>query len=326
MVDTMICPRCGTRNRAEAVNCRACRINLKFAQENPTDFVRVMPEDASQKQREGGTLVLDRVPITGSREGLELLPVLLLFGSFVFAFCFGEAVHELGHFLAQRAYGLPAEVRLDPFGGSMVSHEASAPVAIRGITSAMGPLLNLVASMTVTLALWRNRKPALLAFLLWGPVALIQESASLSLGIFTQSGDAALIAGAGFPTVILLDLGVFFFLSGVLMFALLLPQVNLLPGDPFQKKFSVLSTGMVSFIGFRFLYSILFSGNLAEENAVWLIFTLVLATMVGALHRPLYPLLSQIAEMKPASITKAEAGLSMALGLGMVLFQVVIFN
>ncbi len=39
-MDTVICPRCGSENRADAMNCRECRINLKFAFENPAEIMR----------------------------------------------------------------------------------------------------------------------------------------------------------------------------------------------------------------------------------------------------------------------------------------------
>src|SRR3990170_2758767 len=34
-MSTITCPRCGTENPANAMNCKQCRINLKFALENP---------------------------------------------------------------------------------------------------------------------------------------------------------------------------------------------------------------------------------------------------------------------------------------------------
>jgi len=34
-MDTVTCPRCGTENPASAVNCRDCRVNLRFALEHP---------------------------------------------------------------------------------------------------------------------------------------------------------------------------------------------------------------------------------------------------------------------------------------------------
>lgn len=49
----VICPRCGTINSTDAMNCQKCRINLKFAFENP-DLAKgiILPEQAPQVVQE----------------------------------------------------------------------------------------------------------------------------------------------------------------------------------------------------------------------------------------------------------------------------------
>jgi hypothetical protein len=37
-MSSIICPKCGTENLAGEMNCRKCRINLKYAQEHPEQF------------------------------------------------------------------------------------------------------------------------------------------------------------------------------------------------------------------------------------------------------------------------------------------------
>jgi hypothetical protein len=39
-MDTVICPKCGMENPANAMNCRNCRINLRFALEHPDQIER----------------------------------------------------------------------------------------------------------------------------------------------------------------------------------------------------------------------------------------------------------------------------------------------
>jgi hypothetical protein len=34
-MDTITCPKCGTENPANAMNCKKCKVNLKFALANP---------------------------------------------------------------------------------------------------------------------------------------------------------------------------------------------------------------------------------------------------------------------------------------------------
>lgn len=35
---TIICPKCGTENPADAVNCKNCKVNLKYALEHPAEM------------------------------------------------------------------------------------------------------------------------------------------------------------------------------------------------------------------------------------------------------------------------------------------------
>ena len=49
-MDPVVCPKCGTENPANAMNCRNCRINLRFALEHPDEIERTKWEEI---QREG---------------------------------------------------------------------------------------------------------------------------------------------------------------------------------------------------------------------------------------------------------------------------------
>ncbi len=307
------------------MNCVACRINLRFALENPAEMARLRQEDAGQARRAGAqgreigaTMVSEGKPL--------LLPVLLLLGSFAFVFCLGEAVHEVGHFLAHRAYGVEVGIKLDPFGGSRILHGSSAPQEIWGITSLAGPLFNLLVGLIVSLSLWRWRRPALLPLVLWGPVALIQEGVTFSLGMLTPGGDAQLIVEWGVPAAILLSAGILLLASGVALLSGLLPLVGISPNDPFGRKFGVVAGGMVSFMFLRWLVSSFLSPDLALENTVPLVFALLLASIVVMLYGPLYPILNRISRTEPVSVTWPVAIFSMTLGAGIVMLQLASFN
>lgn len=323
---TVFCPRCGEENRTDATNCVACRINLEFARENPGEIERIKLEDLKRKGLGRGAFGNDPGGITASKEESILLPGLLLFGSFVFAFCLGETVHELGHFLVHRAYGVDVGIRLDPFGGSMILNGSSAPREIWGVTSFGGPLLNLLAGITVWLTLWRKRRPGLLPLLLWGPISLIQEGVTLSIGMLTPGGDAALMVEWGIPATVLIGLGVLFLALGLSMICWLLPLVNLSSKDSFGRKISVLMMGMVSFMVLRLVFSSLISSTQIAENVVPLIFSGLFATMVAILFGPLHPILNRISRTELETIARHPAMISTALGTGMVLFQLLAFN
>jgi hypothetical protein len=260
------------------------------------------------------------------RDEPALLPVLLLLVSFVFAFCLGEAIHELGHFFAHRAYGVDVGIRLDPFGGSHIIDGSLAPPEIWGITSAAGPLLNVVAGLTLTLALWRWRRPVFLPLLLWGPIALVQEGVTFSLGLLTPGGDAALIAGAGVPAGLILGAGILFLALGVAGVCLVLPQAGLSPSASFPFRLRVVAGGMVSFMVARLLFSPVTSPGQAGENVLPLAFSLLLAAAVAALYGPVHRFLGYLSETEPVTVPQFAVALSGLLALGMVAFQLAWFN
>lgn len=326
MEATRTCPRCETENPAEAMNCISCGINLKFALENPDEIKRLKQKDGLRELSGSAATLSDVGSESRSIDKTILLPVLLLLGSFVFAFCLGEAVHEFGHFMVHRAYGVNVGIRLDPFGGSRILNGSSAPQEILGITSLAGPLFNLLLGLTVSLSLWRVRRPMLLPLVLWGPVALVQEGVTFSLGTLTPGGDAQLIVAWGVPAVIIVGLGVLFLASGIAMICWLLPLVNLSPVDSFGRKFTVVIAGMVSFFLLRLIISSLTASSPVMENTVPLVFSILLATVVAGLYQPIYSTLSRISKTRLSPFTWPAPVVSIALGVGIVVFQLVTFN
>lgn len=324
-METIICPRCKAENPPGAMNCTVCHINLKFALENPAEVERLVQENARSGGAAEGAWAKEGMAVSAPTEEPVLRPVLLLLGSFTFAFCLGEAVHELGHYLAHRAYGYDVGLVLDPFGGSHTLGSTS-PQEIWGVTTAAGPLLNLLVSMTLFALLWRKRRPALLPLLLWAPLALVQEGVNFSLGSLTPGGDFELIVNWGFPAPLLLALGIIFLTCGVVLLCWELPLVGLSVGDSFSRKLTIVAGGMASFMLVRALFVGLTSPGYAQEEVTTLIFSLLLAAIVSLLFDPVQMLLKHITKVDPASIGWREVYMSIALGLGMVLFQLAFFN
>jgi hypothetical protein len=326
MEDTLICPRCGAENPAEARNCVACRINLRFAREHPDEFEPIKPQDARRLQFEAVPQAANSEGTAGGENKPILLAIMLLLGSFVFAFCLGEAVHEFGHFLVHRLNGVNVMIRLDPFGGSKILNGSSAPPEIWGITSLAGPLLNLLLGSMVSLSLWRIRKPILLPLLLWGPTALVQEGVTFSLGMLTPGGDAQWIVEWGVPAGVLISLGVLFLIAGVALICWLLPLVNLSSTDSPGRKFGIVLGGMVSFFVLRLVASSLRSSSAAMENAVPLIFSILLAFLVVAMYKPFNSILSRVSKTSLVTVRWPATSFSLALGAGMIVFQLIALN
>lgn len=324
-MDYTICPRCGAENPPEALNCATCHINLEFALENPSEVEKLVQEETRRGVPFGDRLGMEGLSTSNIKDEPVLRPILLLFGSFVFAFILGETVHELGHFLTHRLYGYEAGLVLDPFGGSHTLGSDS-PREIWGVTTVAGPLLNLLIAMALFLLLWRRRRPMLLPLLLWFPLALVQEGINFSLGSLTPGGDFELIVNWGVPAPLLLALGILFLAFGIVLLCMLLPLVSLIPTDSFGRKIAIVVGGMASYMFVRFLFISLTSPDHAQEQVIPLIFSLLLATIVVLLFNPLYQLLNRISESESASVTWPEVVVSLVLGLGIVIFQLVTFN
>jgi len=246
--------------------------------------------------------------------------ILLLAGSFTFAFLLGEMIHEYAHYLGHLAYGNPdnVHVHVNPFGATMIIGVTSLPDKIISVTSATGPLFNLLLAVTCLLLLWRIRKPILLPLLLWGPIAMIQEGVNFSLGMMTPGGDAQWIAAMGIPKLILVLIGSFLLAAGIKIISLLLPLTNMERAVPFKDKFLIVLIGMCSLMFIRFIHSVFASPTLIVENLVPLVFSLPLAVFVVLLYRPTGEN-SQAEKFKP--VGWSVTAFSLTLGISLFLVQ-----
>lgn len=250
--------------------------------------------------------------------------ILLLAGAFTFAFLLGEMTHESGHYLAHLVFGTPdVGVHLDPFGGSrIVGFPPNPDVVVAGVTSAAGPLLNLVLGITTFLGLWRYRKPVLLPLLLWGPVSMVQEGVTFSLGLLTPGGDAQWIVSLGVPVIIVLVWGTVFLLAGVCTISLLFPVAGVGVSCSFWKKYIIVLVGMGSLMLLRAIHSILVSPVSALENLVPLVFSILLAAMAVWLNKPVVSMIEEVPPSPLPTINWPALVSALVLGVGIFIFQI----
>ena len=248
--------------------------------------------------------------------------ILLLSGSFAFAFLLGEMVHELGHFLAHRSVGTgQAGIHLDPFGGSRIYGATALPLDLMGITTAAGPFLNLAGGSLFTLLLWPRRRPELLPLILWGPVALIQEGVNLALGLLSPGCDARWIAAWGVPNWLLAALGVGCLILGTGGISRIL-SAGAIPGkSSFWERFLLIFFGLAFLIILRGVVSLLISPAAAGENLVPLAFAILLAAVISGLQGSRR---SGSGGEESFSATWGASLLAAGLGLGLLLAQVIL--
>ena len=202
----------------------------------------------------------------------------------------------------------------------MIVGVTSLPDKVISVTSATGPLFDLLLAVTCLLLLWRIRRPALLPFLLWGPIAMIQEGVNFSLGMMTPGGDAQWIAAMGIPRPILVLTGSLLIVAGVKTISLLLPLTDIESDAPFKDKFLIVLLGMCSLMFIRFIHSAVASPTSVVENLVPLIFSLLLAVFVVVLYKPTNENAHAVKE-KPRPVTWSVTASSLTLGISLFLFQ-----
>ena len=250
--------------------------------------------------------------------------MLVLMGSFMFAFLMGEMVHEWGHFLSHRYFGVQGvSIHLDPFGGSRILGVKSLPLREMGITTAAGPGLNLVAGLLVSGLLWRVSKPVILPLLLWGPVALIQEGVNLSLGLLSPGSDAQWLVEWGAPGALLITLGAAFILAGTGLISWILHRIGVLAETPFLTRFRLLFFGLGFLMILRAAVSVFKSPQAALENLPSLVFALILAALISGLQGA-WRKFPEGREVNYQIPSLEVSSLAAGLGLGILLLQTIV--
>jgi hypothetical protein len=250
---------------------------------------------------------------------------LLLAAAFTFALLLGELVHDSGHYFCHLAYGNTwIKVQFDPFGGTHIMGAGELPADILGVTSLVGPLSNLILGVLCSTTLWRFRKPILLPLLLWGPVSMIQEGVTCTLGFLTPGGDAFWISKLGIPAALIVLFGMIIFICGIISVALLLPLAGFQDDEPFLRKFIILFFGMGSLMIVRFVYSAFISPQYLVENLAPLVLSVVLMIIIVIIHPKINHLIMKKDLKQPTSLPWYVLLVSSILGAGMFFLQMVL--
>ena len=109
---------------------------------------------------------------------------LLLSGSYVFAYCLGVTLHEIGHAIGYVLLDLPSpKIYVHPFTKSYSQLLVVVPDSVLPFTSLMGPLFNVLIGTIVMGILWIKRNPTLVPFIVMAPVAYFQEGVSIFIDL-----------------------------------------------------------------------------------------------------------------------------------------------
>jgi hypothetical protein len=156
-MDTIICPKCGTENPVSAMNCKRCRINLRFAMEHPEQIERVKleatqrEEDSTQQAiSQGATSILARV-------GFGVLSLVVGIVAIVPFFVIGEgtgsgvaAYAVMSLIFALLAFGL---AKFDPRAWWAYAILVCVPLTLLSFSSGGGDyIFGAIVMITITMA------------------------------------------------------------------------------------------------------------------------------------------------------------------------------
>lgn len=170
----------------------------------------------------------------------------LLASSMAFVLNATVVIHELGHLVMDRRYGLDAHLVLELFRGSHIALETPFPPDLSIVPVVAGPLGNVLVGMALFSALWWLRRPALLPLLLWGPIALLQESttALVQLAEDLPATDFIMIRDAGVPAGWIVFGAVVGLLLGLTGMLSLMPVAGLSPESAPVERIGIFVAGM----------------------------------------------------------------------------------
>lgn len=196
------------------------------------------------------------------------------------------AAHELGHWLADTARGASVRMVVPLFGDPRIETVAPTQVDLNGWPDAAGPLLNIAVGVTLFGALWLWRRPVLLPLLLWGPVALLQESITALVQLATgEAGtDWVRLTAQGVPPWLVVAgalLGGLLAVGGLL---LLLPVAGLHTGRPPARRLAVLVAGFTTYAAVSLLAGMAGVGSVARSSRL-LLLGLIVALLLSVLYR-----------------------------------------
>lgn len=268
--------------------------------------------------------------------------MVLFMGASFFAYLFAVAVHETGHYLAAIILGVPEKgIVLHPFAlsyniyGGDLSRAFGTPLR-RAFHGASGPLLNIILGVIVSLLLWRKRSSRWLPLLMWGSVALLQESVNMIMGIIDYPdiiSDWVDVMLTGMPPMVVSLFAVILLIAGWIWMLLLLPLAGVRPEDAFWRKLPIILAGIPTLLLGAVIYvALLGSSSMApagfalQRRSIALAASLILMFFITATHKPLYPILDRISHTSPARVSWRDTLPAVGLGGAIFVLQLVFLN
>ncbi len=254
--------------------------------------------------------------------------VLLLSGAFMFAYCFGIVIHELGHVLAYRWYGVPTKTFvIHPFGRNYMEPTFDISYGTLLVFSS-GSLFNVICAVVCSIVLRRAATLFLMPFFMWASTALIQESIAMILDIANGGTfDWSMVVAAGIPGWLVACISALFLILGSLYFLRLIAFAGLTRNTPFVKVFGINLVSVVPYFLLALIYASTFQKTMMFAKSVPLLSSICLSLVLSVVFRPTYAWLERAApDRKFGPVTWTHAAWSFGLALLIVLIGLFFFN
>lgn len=251
-----------------------------------------------------------------------LKPMLLLFGSWVFAYLLGVSIHEIGHALATVQLGYTnIRIYLHPFELNYVTSTLDSSSLLYSIS---GPLFNLLIATILTLVLWKFRNQYTLPILMLGPAAFISEGVAMIIEATAyphSNADWVRVVEFGMPYAILWILAFVTIALGCFVFLLLVPVVYDVQKNESRKSFFIILSALPGWYLLNVIYSSILDLDRLIKKIVTLASSILLVILFTFVYERLFPRLERISRSELKEISWIAIGLSLSLAVTIIIVQ-----
>lgn len=256
---------------------------------------------------------------------------LLVGSAFTFAYCFGVAIHEIGHVLAYQYYGIPTiEFVLDPLGHSyMEPVRDHAPGEL--LQRSGGSLFNIICASLVASFFVKNHNLYAFPIMMWVGAAFIQESIAIILDLINgKTHDWAFVVAEGIPVSLVLLVAAIFLLVGSAILLRLLAIAGVKADDSIKKIVTICLLGITPFFIISLIYVSFFlssdDDNWVLSKSIALAASVVLSLVFALMFKPSFPTLEKLWPITNQTIHNSHVVFSMSLALFFIVFCAFFFN
>ncbi len=253
-------------------------------------------------------------------------PMLLLFGSWVFAYLLGVTIHEIGHAIATAKLGYTnIRIFLHPFELNYVTSTLNSSSLFYSIS---GPLFNLIVASVITLVFWKIRNQYTLPILMLGPAAFISEGVAMIIEATAyphSNADWVRAVEFGMPYALLWFQAFICILIGCFIFLLLVPLICDFQSNESKKIFFTVLTSIPLWYLVNIIYSTIFDLDRLVKKITSFASSLALIILFTFTYNRLYPHLEKISRSDSKEVTWTSVWLSLSLAVTIIIVQLLTY-